>query len=336
MKIGQVDLDAEVLVVAEIGNNHEGSLARAEELIGRAAEAGARAVKFQTFRTELFVSRSQPERFDRLKGFELRPADFERLAATARAAGLLFLSTPLDLDSVQCLDPLVAAFKIASADLAFYPLLEAVASHGKPVILSTGLADLAQIRRSTALLNRCWRQAGLDAEWAVLHCVCAYPTPSDQANLAAIRTLKRELACTVGYSDHTLGIDAAVLAVACGARIIEKHFTLDKGQSDFRDHQLSADPGDMRLLVQRVAEANRMLGSGDKGVAPCEEPLRVAVRRSVVVRRDLPAGALLSREAIAWVRPGGGLAPGEEQALLGRRLKRPLVAGERITPDAVE
>jgi len=336
VRIGSIDLDEQVLVVAEIGNNHEGSYALAEELIGLAADAGAQAVKFQTFVTELFVSRAQTERFARLKSFELSHQDFERLATVARAAGLLFLSTPLDLESARFLAPLVAALKIASSDLAFYPLLEEVAATDRPVILSTGLADLAQIRKSLAVLERARQRAGRAAECAVLHCVSAYPAPAEQANLAAIQTLRRELGCTIGYSDHTLGIEAAVLAVACGARIIEKHFTRDKRHSDFRDHQLSADPGDLRQLVERVQATAHLLGSGEKGIAACEVPLQEQVRRSMIARRDLPAGSRVTLDDIAWVRPGGGMPPGEEHLVVGRRLRGPLRAGDRIAPGGLE
>jgi sialic acid synthase SpsE len=167
--------------------------------------------------------------------------------------------------------------------------------------------------------------------------VSAYPTPPEQANLAAIRALAQRFDCTVGYSDHTLGIEAAVLSVALGARLIEKHFTLDPRHSDFRDHQLSADPAMLRQLVDRVRAAEQMLGSGVKIPQPCEAALETAVRRSIVAGTDLPAGHRLGLTDLTWVRPGGGLPPGQEALLVGRRLRRAVHRGDRLDlADVVE
>ncbi len=335
MKIGPWDLDREVLVVAEIGNNHEGSYSLAEEMVGRAAAAGAGAVKFQTFRTEHYVSQREAARFERLKSFELSHGDFERLARVARGAGLLFLSTPFDLESAAFLNNLVPAFKIASGDNNFYPLLEAVAGFGKPILLSTGLADLDQLGRSKSVIEQAWARAEVSAEVAVLHCVSGYPVPPAQANLGAISLLGRALGCTVGYSDHTLGVKAAPLAVALGARIIEKHFTLDKRHSDFHDHQLSADPAELAELVRSLKEVSVFCGNGEKVVQDSERANMVTARRSIVAARDLPAGAAVARADITWVRPGGGLAPGEEHRVVGRVLAISVKQGDMIVPEAL-
>lgn len=336
MRIADRDLNRDVLIVAEIGNNHEGSRALAEEMIGRAAAAGADAVKFQTFRTEHYVSRRDEARFHRLKSFELSCADFERLAGVTRAANVLFLSTPFDIESARFLDGLVPAFKIASGDNTFYPLLEAVAGFGKPILLSAGLADLSELRRAKALIEQVWQRNGVRQELAVLHCVTSYPVPPAEANLAAIGRLRQESGCTVGYSDHTIGIEAAVLAVALGARVIEKHFTLDKHYSDFRDHQLSADPAELAELVRRVREAVAMLGCGEKVPQACEKANFVAARRSVAVRRDMPAGAGIAWDDLTWVRPGGGVPPGDERRVLGRVLRQAVQAGDILTLDMFE
>ena len=329
MKIGPHDLDHEVLVVAEIGNNHEGSYERAERMIARAAEAGAGAVKFQVIVPDRLVSISQTERIRQLSRFQLSFAQFERLAEVAWRHNVLFLATPFDLESVRFLTPLVAAFKIASGDNNFFPLLETVARTGKRVILSTGLLGLDEVRHTKEYIEGIWRTEGIAAELAVLHCVVNYPTAAADAHLLAIRSLQT-LGITVGYSDHTLGIEAAVLAVALGARIIEKHFTLDKNQSDFRDHQLSADPGELAQLVQRVKQAEVLLGSGEKRCQPSEEEVVPRVRRSIVAGRDLEAGSVLRWDDLGWVRPGGGLAPGQEGRVLNRALLRSLRKGEMI------
>jgi N,N'-diacetyllegionaminate synthase len=333
MRIGGFDTDEKVLIVAEIGNNHEGEVAVARELVDAAAEAGADAVKFQTFRTEHFVSAEDAERLARLKRFELTFGEFEQLATHSHALGLLFVSTPLDLESADFLGRTADAIKIASGDNTFAPLLARVARTGRPMLVSTGLAELADVRRAVALIRAEWGQS--DPGLAVLHCVSAYPVPAAEASLRAIATLAEEFDCDVGYSDHTVGIEAAPLAVALGARVIEKHFTLDKRYSDFRDHQLSADPADLAELVRRVRAAEVMLGREGKHLQPSEQGVVEALRRSIVATRDLAAGDVLTPEDLTWVRPGGGMEPGEESRLLGRVLRRAVASGERLAPDDV-
>jgi N-acetylneuraminate synthase/N,N'-diacetyllegionaminate synthase len=332
MHIGRHNTDRRVFIVAEIGNCHEGDAVLAEEMVWRAAEAGADAVKFQTITPVRLVSPRERERVAQLERFRLSLETFRHLAQVAGMAGVEFLSTPFDVDAVEFLDALVPAFKVASGDNAFHPLLAAVAATGKPVLLSTGLVGLEDVRRSIAYLHRHAPGGALDV--AALHCVSAYPTPPEQANVAAIRELGR-LGAVPGYSDHTLGIEAAVLAVACGARIVEKHFTIDKKHSSFRDHALAADPEEMAQLVRRIRRAEAMLGTGRKQPAPCEEGGGAAMTRSLVASRDVRVGTVLTREHIDWVRPGGGIASGGEDAVLGRALTRTIRRGEMILPEDV-
>ncbi|HEY0836356.1 MAG TPA: N-acetylneuraminate synthase family protein [Azospirillum sp.] len=342
MRIGQFDTAQDVLIIAEIGNNHEGNPQVAEELVHRAAEAGVQAVKFQTFRTELFVAPSQAERFARMKRFELSQETFAHLARVARDKGLLFISTPLDCESAAFLDGIVDAVKVASGDNTFYPLIEQVAATDKPLIISGGLADLDELAYTKALVDKVRHESGRHghgraADLALLHCVSAYPVAPEQANLAAVRTLAARFPdCTIGYSDHTLGVTAPVLAVAAGARIIEKHFTLDRNFSEFRDHQLSADPAMLRQLVEEVREAQTLLGSGAKVAQPDEAAALTAIRRSIAARRDLTAGAVVGPDAIVWIRPGDGIPPGQEARVLGRRLKANVAAGTLLTDDVLE
>jgi N,N'-diacetyllegionaminate synthase len=324
-----------VLVVAEIGNNHEGSYALAEELIGRAAEAGAHAVKFQTFKTEYYMNRKESERFRRLKSFELPFENFEKLSRTAEHVGLIFLSTPFDLESARFLEGIVSAYKIASGDNTFFPLLEQVASTGKPLILSGGLAGMDELRYSKNFIEDVWQKRNILSSLAILHCVTAYPVPPFEANLSAISHMRREFDCTIGYSDHTVGIDAALLAVALGARLIEKHFTVDKRYSDFRDHQLSADPAEFKELVEKVRHAQVLLGSGVKEAQKSEVEIVQSLRRSIVAKRDLPEGTVIVWGDITWTRPAIGLPPGKEQLVLGKALKRPVAAGETILEEYV-
>lgn len=334
MKIGSVDLEREVLVVAEIGNNHEGDFARAEEMIRRAAESGAQAVKFQTIVPERLVARSQTARLEQLRKFAFSYDQFAKLAETAKRANVMFMSTPFDLESARALAPLVPAFKIASSDNNFVPLLQEVAARGKPILLSTGMAGLADVKRSCAAIERAWPR-GAKPSLVVLHCVSSYPAPIEAANLLAIRTLERETGYAVGYSDHTLGIEAAVLSVALGARVIEKHFTLSKTLSAFRDHQLSAEPAELAELVRRVRAASSALGDGVKRLMPEEQGVAAAARRSAMASRDLAAGHVLSADDIDWLRPGGGIGPEAADTLVGRKLRRAVAAGEPLAADMV-
>ena len=336
MKVGPFDTDRSVLVVAEIGNNHEGDFSLAQEMVRRAAGCGVGAVKFQSVRAADLVRRSETARFERLRKFELSEDQFASLSKLARDLGLAFISTPLSLPAARFLEPMVDVYKIASGDNDFFPLVEEVGRTGKPVIISTGVSDVAKIEGAVRSLGMLWRSLGIRGEFALLHCVSAYPTPLDQANLRAIPFLGQRFACPVGYSDHTLGIDAAVLAVAAGARIIEKHFTIDKQHSDFRDHQLSADPPEMADLVRKIRETEVLLGDFGKRVQPCEAASQTAIRRSIVAARDLQAGTAIDAAALKWIRPGDALRPGSEADLLGRTLKRDIREDDAIRPDDVE
>jgi sialic acid synthase SpsE len=335
MKVGSFDTDRSVLVVAEIGNNHEGDFARAVELVRQAARCGVGGVKFQTVRAAQLVRRAETARFERLTGFELSERQFASLSELAHELGLVFISTPLSLEAVRFLEPLVDAYKIASGDNDFFPLLEQVARTRKPVLISTGVSDDDTLAAAVRCLKNQWDAYGV-FEIALLHCVSSYPTPPEQANLLSIKYFERRWACTVGYSDHTLGTEAAVLAVAAGAEIIEKHFTLDKNQSDFRDHQLAADPAEMAELVRRVRAAESLLGTFGKSIQPCEAASRTAIRRSIVAARDLKAGAVLAMADLKWIRPGDGLRPGSEEQIIGRRLKRDVREDDAFSTGDVE
>ena len=330
MKLNQFNTDDQVLIIAEIGNNHEGNATVAAQMVCEVAAAGADAVKFQTFRTALFANPSDQSRYQRMQQFELSQTEFSELRDLAHSLGLLFLSTPLDLESARFLYGMVDAFKIASGDNNFYPLLTEVASTGKPVIISSGASDLEQILYGKEFVERQWRQRGIDGQLAVLHCVSNYPTAFQDANLSVITTLAEQLQCDVGYSDHTLGVDACVLSVALGARIIEKHFTLDKNYSDFRDHQMSADPAEMQQLVERVRRASQLLGHQGKRVLPSETEIVPLIRRSIVAAHELPVGHCITSDDLMWLRPANGLPPGEEEKLLGKIVHEKIELAEPI------
>lgn len=330
MKIQSFDTSRDVLVVAEIGNNHEGDVDVARQLVHRAAECGAHAVKFQTYRTELFVAPHDEARFQRMKSFELSPDEYRELHALAKSLGLLFISTPLDVQSAAFLAELVDCFKIASGDNNFFPLIESVCATGKPLIVSTGVSGLGQVAAAVRFVEKCWQTRNIDGQLAVLHCVSNYPVEPKDANLSAIRVLRERLRCEIGYSDHTLGIDACLAAVALGARIVEKHFTLDTNYSDFRDHHMAADPCELTQLVDRIRTVSLMLGTGEKKVGLSELGMEPLIRRSIVAAKNLPDGHLLSRDDLTWLRPGNGLPPGQEEQLVGHVLKRPVTMGQTI------
>ncbi len=331
MKIQHLDTAEKVVIVAEIGNNHEGNVDLAAEMIKAAAAAGADVVKFQTMRAEHLINRENPQRFKQLKKFELGYEQFEHLQGVALDNDVVFMSTPFDLHSAERLNAFVPAFKIASSDNDFFPLLDKIAGFGKPIVLSAGLTTLDGLKRSVERLQTAWPGDDLADNLAILHCVTSYPTAKAEANLRAIAKIREEFGLAVGYSDHVVGISAAVLSVAFGARIIEKHFTLDKNFSEFRDHQLSADPEDLHELVQRVREAEILLGNGNKELSVGEQKILPLVRRSIVAAQDLPAGQTIAAGDLDWVRPIGGLSPGTEHLLLGKTLKHRVVAGSFVT-----
>jgi N,N'-diacetyllegionaminate synthase len=327
MRIGPTDTERQVAIVAEIGNNHEGDLGVARELVHAAAGAGAHAVKFQAIEPSQLVHPDDSARLAQLERFRLGPEQFAELAELARSLGIGFVCTPFSLQAVPWLVPLVDAFKIASSDNDYVVLLERVGATGRPAIVSSGMTDAAGLRRAQQVMIG----AGTK-EFAVLHCVSAYPTPAPAARLATIPVLARDLRCTVGYSDHTIGLEACLTAVALGARILEKHLTLRHDFSEFRDHQLSAEPAELRELVDRVAEVEVLIGQPrDSAVLPEEMAVAAAARRSAVAARDLAEGQALSAEDVHFLRPSGPV--GASTSVVGSVLRRARRAGDRLERD---
>jgi len=336
MKIGHHDTDDRIFIVAEVGNNHEGSRALAEELIGRAGAAGADAVKFQTIVPERLVAWTETARRTQLQRLCLTYDDFVHLAAVAQRAGIIFFSTPFDIESVTFLDAFVPVFKVASGDHTCPQMLRAVAATGKPIICSTGFGTLESVANAKHCIDTEWETRGIRSELAFLHCVASYPVPRDQVNLRAIATLATTFpACTIGYSDHALGIEAAVAAAAIGARIIEKHFTLDHRTSDLRDHQLAADSSELRALVTQIHEMEAMRGTGEKRPQPGELAIAEVSQRSLAAARDLPVGHVLSARDLTFLRPARGIPAHAFDRVIGTTLTRPMAAGELLTEEAV-
>jgi N-acetylneuraminate synthase/N,N'-diacetyllegionaminate synthase len=318
MKIGNIDTQEKVFIIAEIGNNHEGSYELAEKMIGMAADSGADAVKFQTIIPERLVSIRQLDRIKQLERFQLTYEEFKKLSFVAKDKGIMFLSTPFDIDSAIFLNDILPAFKIASSDNDFFPLIEVIARTGKPIILSTGLMKLNEVKTTVSFIKKIWNDLSINQNLALLHCVSSYPTQTNDANISAIRDLNN-LAETVGYSDHTLGLDAAILSVASGARIIEKHFTIDNNFSTFHDHKISLNPKHFKKLVKEIRNAELILGGGSKVPSLNEQENKVKFRRSIVAKHKIEKGQIITIDNLDWVRPGDGMNPGEEKKILNRK-----------------
>lgn len=330
MRIGHRSTDTSVCLVAEIGNNHEGSIELAQELIEAAFVAGADAVKLQTFVPELYVSSLQVERLAMLRRFALPNEELQRLLLEYRSRGLTLFTTPLDLISLSGLST-ATLLKVSSGDITYTQLLEAAARARKDIIISTGASTLLEVVAAIALIRETWSEIDYEGGLAALHCVSAYPAPPETVNLRAIDTLRGALPdVVIGYSDHTLGIEVALVAAAAGARIIEKHFTLDKNYSDFRDHHLSADPGEFSQLRERLDGLDALLGTGIKEPQDVEIEMREAIRRSITATRALPADHRLEEADLCVVRPGGGLAPSQLDEVTGRRLVADTSAGHTL------
>ncbi|MDE6126752.1 MAG: N-acetylneuraminate synthase [Muribaculaceae bacterium] len=318
-----------VIIIAEAGVNHNGNYGRAVEMIAAAAEAGADYVKFQTAVPELVISSVAPKaeyqkettgadesQLEMCRKIHLRLDDYAPLAEECRRAGIGFMSTPFDLRSIDCLAPLGMDFwKIPSGEITNLPYLRKTGALGQPVILSTGMSDLGEVEAALRVLE----EAGTPRRMVgLLHCNTQYPTPMRDVNLRAMDALRTLGAGAVGYSDHTVGTEVPVAAAALGARIIEKHFTLDKTLPG-PDHRASLDPAELAMMVRQIRNIGQALGSAEKRVSPSERPNIEVARKSIVAARDIARGELLTEENITVKRPGGGVSPMLWDSVIGTR-----------------
>jgi len=335
MTINFNELDR-VWIAAEIGVNHEGDVKVAEDLVRMAADAGADSVKFQTFTPEQYVSTVQPERLERVKRFALSNDDFRRLAKLATSLGLTFFSTPLHNDDIDFLNEIAPIFKVSSGDLTHTRMIRHMAAKNKPIIISTGMGSREEIQAAVDAVLSVRPDAGGKGELALLHCVAAYPTQAEEANLGNIRWMEETFGLPVGFSDHTLGIKACELAVAAGARILEKHFTYRKEDQAFHDHAISADPKDLKELVQAVRVAETYVGRRERVLAESEVPGLKHLRRSLAAAVEIPAGVPVKEEWVTLLRPAWGLLPDDFDSLVGKKLTRAVPAGDIIRAEDVQ
>ncbi|MFC5498805.1 N-acetylneuraminate synthase [Caenimonas terrae] len=332
---------SKVFVIAEAGVNHNGRLGLALRLIEAAHAAGADAVKFQTFRAEDVVTPTArtadyqrantgaTSQFEMIKALELDEAAHRELARHSERVGIEFFSTPFSLEAVDQLVALgVRRIKLPSGEITNRPLIDKAASARLPLLMSSGMATLEEVRTAVGWITARWQAIGhapSAQSLLLMHCTSAYPAPAATLNLRAIATMAAAFPWPVGYSDHSEGIEAATAATALGATAIEKHLTLDKALPG-PDHRASADAAEFAAMVRSIRLVEAMLGDGIKRPDPSEANTRDVARRSVVTTRSLPAGHVLAEADLALRRPGTGIAPDQWEALPGRRLAQDVPA----------
>ena len=321
---------SKVFIIAEAGVNHNGRIDLAYQLIDVAKNARADAVKFQTFKAKNVVSKladkaeyqkkatgSDKSQSEMIKKLELSFNDFVKLKKYCDKKGIMFLSTPFDHQSIDFLYNLIDIYKIPSGEITNYPYLKHIASKNKPIIMSTGMANLGEIEEAINTI----KSVNSKAEISLLHCTTNYPTTYEEVNLKAMQTLAFAFKLPVGYSDHTLGIEVPIAAVAMGAKIIEKHFTLDK-KLPGPDHKASLEPDELKEMVKAIRNIEMALGDGIKKPNKSEIEIMKVARRSLVATKDIRAGEVIKESDIAIKRPGTGIPPKFREIIIGMKLIR--------------
>ena len=330
-----------VLIIAEAGVNHNGDLNNAKMLIDAAADAGVDLVKFQTFKADDLVSKEakqaeyqkknigdgEDSQYDMLKKLELSDNAHTALINYAQSKGIQFFSTAFDVKGLEYLNHLgFGQFKVPSGEITNYPYIKKLASFGKPVILSTGMADIEEIKAALAVL----KEGIPKKDITILHCNTEYPTPMEDVNLKAMLTIRKECDVNVGYSDHTLGIEVPIAAVALGAKVIEKHFTLDRSLPG-PDHKASLEPSELKSMVTAIRNIELAIsGDGIKKPSPSELKNKEIARKSIHTTRTLKKGAILGEEDLIPLRPGDGISPMQWHELLGKELVHDLSAFAKL------
>ena len=331
------------IIIAEAGVNHNGSLEMAKQLVDKAVEAGVDYIKFQTFKASKLVTKSAKQaeyqqknigkegdsQYQMLKKLELSPEDHEVLIAYCKGRGIRFFSTAFDFDSIEYLNSLnLGLWKIPSGEVTNYPFLKRVAAFNEKTILSTGMCDMQDVRNAVDALYK----NGLSKEKLILlHCNTEYPTPFEDVNLKAMDALRKEFGVEVGYSDHTKGIEVPIAAVALGATVIEKHFTLDRTLPG-PDHKASLEPDELKAMVEAIRNIEKAVdGDGTKHVSESERRNIAIARKSIVAACDIKAGEIFTEENLTVKRPGSGISPMHWEDVLGQKAKEDFNEDELIT-----
>lgn len=329
------------LIIAEAGVNHNGSLDIAKQLIDAAVDAGVDIIKFQTFKADKFVSKDAKKaeyqknnigdgddsQYQMLKKLELSDEDHQELVAYCRQKGIRFWSTAFDLESIDFLHSLgLGLWKIPSGEITNYPFIKKIALLHEPVIMSTGMCDEEDIRNAMEVLLK----NGLTKDQIIiLHCNTQYPTPMKDVNLKAMLTIKQDFGTVVGYSDHTQGIEVPIAAVALGAQVIEKHFTLDRNMVG-PDHKASLEPNELKDMVSAIRNIEQALGDGEKKVSASEQANIAVVRKSIVAAYDIKKGEELTEDNLTVKRPGTGISPMRWEEVVGTKAVRDFQEDEII------
>lgn len=319
------------LIIAEAGVNHNGSIDIAKQLVDKAVEAGVDIIKFQTFKAEKLVSKSAKQaeyqkknigsksddsQYNMLKKLELSEQDHLELMTYCEERGIQFFSTAFDLESIDYLHSLnLGLWKIPSGEITNYPYIKKIAQYHEPVILSTGMCEMEDI--SAAMNVLC--ENGVDSpQITILHCNTEYPTPYEDVNLLAMQQIKEDFQVEVGYSDHTKGIEVPIAAVALGATVIEKHFTLDRDMEG-PDHKASLEPDELKAMVSAIRHIEQALGDGHKQISESERKNIAIARKSIIAAKDIKKGELLTEENLTVKRPGTGISPMRWEKVVGTK-----------------
>jgi len=327
-------------IIAEAGVNHNGNIEIAKKMIEVAKQCGADAIKFQTFKSEQVISKYAPKaeyqkqttgeidsQLEMVKKLELSFDDFIALKEYCDELNIMFLSTPFDFESIDFLYNLgLEIFKIPSGEITNLPYLEKIGKLGKKVILSTGMADLGEIEDALDILISCGTRK---EDIIVLHCNTEYPTPYEDVNLLAMLTIKEAFKVKVGYSDHTLGIEVPIAAVALGASVIEKHFTLDKNLEG-PDHKASLEPHELKAMIDAIRNIEKSLGDGIKKPSKSELKNKYIARKSIVAKKEIKKGEIFTEDNITIKRPGNGISPMRRYEVLGKVASRDYKEDELI------
>jgi N,N'-diacetyllegionaminate synthase len=327
-----------IFIIAEAGVNHNGNIDIARKMIDAAVEFKADAIKFQTFKAEYVISKYaqkaeyqkqttgvEESQLEMVKKLEFTHDEFRDLKGYCSKKGVLFLSTPFDFVSIDFLQSInISMLKVPSGEITNLPYLIKIAQTGKPVILSTGMSTLGEVRAAIEILRR-----NGSSEITLLHCNTEYPTPYEDVNLNAMLTMQRELGLQVGYSDHTPGIEVSVAAVSLGAVVIEKHFTLDKNMEG-PDHKASLEPDEFAVMVRAIRNVEKALGSGEKKPSPSEIKNMNIARKSIVAARDIVKGEQFTEDNLTVKRPGDGVSPMKWFEILGTTAKKDFCEDELI------
>jgi len=314
-------------IIAEAGVNHNGSVETAKKLINTAKEVGADAVKFQTFKTDSIITKQAPKaeyqkisdnkssQYEMIRKLELSENEFIELSNYAKSKGIIFLSSPFDNESVELLDQIgISTFKLGSGEITNLPLIKNVAKKGNPIILSTGMASLCEIEEALKII----KSKSIDV--ILMYCVTNYPASCSEIDLNIMKTLRNTFKVPVGFSDHTMGIELSVAAVALGACVIEKHFTLDRNLEG-PDHKASLEPENFKRMVDSIRNVEKGLGDGIKKISKDELSIKQIVRKSIMAGRDIEKGETLKRDMLTIKRPETGIYPKYIDVIIGKKMK---------------